>query len=112
MSDLVIYKRVFGEIADLMGYARGLFIKTFLNNSPKLLAAISTGLAAGDIDALIHNTHQLKGGSGSIGAMQVFRLAKQLEEDGRAGNIENADAMLAQLLRVYEQVEAVLKTHL
>jgi len=112
MTGVVIDELVFGEIADLMGDALGSFIETFLDNSPKLLAAMSAGLAGGDIDALIHNAHQLKGGSGSIGAMQVFQLAKQLEEDGRAGNIENADAVLAELLLAYEQVEVVLKTHL
>jgi HPt (histidine-containing phosphotransfer) domain-containing protein len=112
MTEPVIDAVVFDEIAELMGDALGSFIETYIDNSPKLLEGMSIALPTGDIETVINNAHQLKGGSGSIGAMSVFQYAKQLEEDARAGSLDNLENVLAQLKLAYDLVEIELKTHL
>lgn len=112
MTEPVIDKLVFNEIADLMGDSLGEFIETYLGNSPKLLEGIGSALPAGDIDTVIHNAHQLKGGSGSIGAMQVFQCAKRLEDEAKVSNVNELTNILVNLNDAYALVEAELRTHL
>jgi len=112
MSESVIDKLVFDEIAELMGDAMGSFIETYLDNSTKLLAMMSQAIPAGNLDDVVHSAHQLKGGSGSIGAMQIFRLAKQLEEDARADQSDDLSRVFAELEAAYSELAEELKGHL
>jgi len=112
MTEPVIDKLVFDEIAELMGDSLGEFIETYLGNSPKLIEGMNSALPAGDTDTVIHNAHQLKGGSGSIGAMQVFQYAKRLEEEARDNNLNGLADVLANLNDAYALAEAELRSHL
>lgn len=103
---------VFGEMRDLMEDALGEFINTYLENSPKLLASIESGLAAGDAEAIYHSAHQLKGGSGSIGAMQLADLAMQIEKIGKAGSTDGVASLFEQLKTEYARVAEALKAEL
>jgi len=112
MNEPVIDSVVFNEIAELMGDALGSFIETYLDNSPKLLNAMEVALPEGDLDAIIHNAHQLKGGSGSIGAMQVFQYAKLLEEEAREGKTDTLQSNLVALIEAYKLVDTDLRVYL
>jgi len=112
MTESVIDALVFNEVAELMGDSMDEFIETYLDNSPKLLAGMNSAIPAGDIDVVINNAHQLKGGSGSIGAMQVFQLALQLEEDSRGGKLDDLARVFEELKVAYAQVDTELRAHL
>jgi len=112
MTESIIDPLVFNEIVELMGDSMGEFIETYLDNSPKLIERMSTAIPAGDCDVVAHSAHQLKGGSGSIGAIQVFQLAMQLEEGSRDGKLDNLASIFEELKAAYEQVDAELRTHL
>lgn len=112
MSDPVIDPIVFSEMQELMEDALEEFIVTYLENSPKLLQEIAKSLPAGELEPIFHNAHQLKGGSGSIGAMQVFQIAKQLEEKAREGHTDGLDGLYNELQAAYGRAEAELKTHI
>ncbi len=112
MSEPVIDPIVFSEMQELMEDALEEFIVTYLENSPKLLDAIAKSLPAGELEPVFHNAHQLKGGSGSIGAMQVFQIAKQLEEKARSGEKDGLDGLYIELQAAYDKAEAELKTHI
>ncbi len=111
MSDQVLDPNVFNEMRELMDDALGAFINTYLDNSPKLIAHIDTGLASGDMDAVKHNAHQLKGGSGSIGAMHLFELAKQIEHQSGNGQPQGLDQLVSDLKAEYERVAEALKPY-
>ncbi len=109
MIDVVIDSRVFDEIAELMDDSLGLFIDTYLENSPKLLASISSALSEGDSEKVMANAHQLKGGSGSIGAMQVFNIAKQMEEKAKDGMLDDLASEFITLKAAFVEVEKELR---
>ncbi len=110
MSEPAIDPVVFNEMQELMEEALGEFIATYLENSPKLLNVISQSLPAMELENIYHNAHQLKGGSGSIGAMKVFHLAKEMEERARGGNSDGLDSLFTELSSAYEQAEAELRS--
>lgn len=114
MSDVVINTKVFDEVRDLMGDALPEFIETYLDNSPRLLGSIEAALQAADLHTVYLNAHQLKGGSGSIGAIQVYQLALQLEQQARSGEADVAtlQPLYQQLQAAYNSAAAELGSHL
>jgi len=112
MTEAVIDDKVFTEIAELMEDSLGEFIATYLENSPKLINNMRNGLTEADPDKVMVNAHQLKGGSGSIGAMQVFAIAKQLEASAKDREIARLQPLFDELEAAYKQVELKLKIHL
>jgi len=112
MNEPVIDSEVFDEMRELLEDSLGDFINTYFENSPKLIENISKALPKGDLEAVYMNAHQLKGGSGSIGAAEVFRLANQMEEKARLGDESDLDALLGEMKSAYDQVVTELKAHL
>lgn len=112
MSEQVIDPVVFEEMRELLDDALSAFIETYLDNSNKLLENINIALADGDFESLFNNAHQLKGGSGSIGAMQVFQLSKDIEEKSRVAEADGLESLVEELHSSYAQAAAELKQHL
>lgn len=111
MNETVLDSVVFNEISELMGDSLGEFIDTYLGNSPRLLEELDTALSQGDLQAVFHNAHQLKGGSGSIGAMQVFYLAKEIETQARDGSADQLEKQVSELQQAFERVAVELRAH-
>lgn len=113
MSEAVIDPVVFGEISDLMEESLPYFIETYLDNSPKLLARIAEGLSAGDLELVFHSAHQLKGGSGSIGAVRILQLANDIELMAKTGKDDGSlSSLVDELQMAYAAVEVELRQHL
>ena len=84
-------------------------IETYLDDSPRLLEAMHLALAAGNAEEFRRAAHSLKSNSASLGAMPLSRLARGLEEMGKAGTLEGAAAGLAQAEAEYARVRAALQ---
>ena len=113
MSEAAIDSTVFSEISILMEDSLPIFIETYIENTHKLLEKLEQAVPAGDSEGIFHNVHQLKGGSGSIGAMQVFQIAKQMEDIIKGGNGEiQLGTLFAELKSAYVAAEVELKAFL
>ena len=111
MSEQVLDPAIFQEMQELMDDALGEFIETYLGNTPKLISQIEQGLNKGDAELIYQNAHQLKGGSGSIGAMGLHDLAQLIEQAGRNQSIDAVADLLQQLKSEFEQVRIALQQH-
>jgi len=103
---------VFAEMRDLMEDALAEFINTYLDNSPKLISSINEGLQTNNADLVFHNAHQLKGGSGSIGALTLAELAMGIEQIGKTGSTEGASDLFEQLREEFARVKDELTAEL
>lgn len=113
MSEPAIDPVVFSEMQELMEESLGEFIVTYLENSPKLIHLIGQALSGDvDLEVVYHNAHQLKGGSGSIGAMKVFQLCREIEEKARSSDSAGLESLFQQLQQAYEQAADELKAHI
>ena len=113
MNDAVIDPIVFSEVSLLMEDSLSIFIDTYIENTCKLLAKLEQAIPAEDSESIFQNVHQLKGGSGSIGAMQVFQIAKQMEDTIKDGNTgAELIRLFVDLKTAYVAAEAELKAHL
>ena len=77
---------------------------------PRLLEAVRNALAQGDAKALARAAHSLKGTVGSLAAAGAFTAARQLEERGRAGNLEAAATAFTVLEQEMQELQGALAT--
>ena len=110
MSSVAIDPVIFSEISTLMEDSLPIFIETYIENTHKLLEQLEQAIPAGDSEDIFQNIHQLKGGSGSIGAMQMFQLARQMEDviKGGSGGVQ-LSTLLDELKTAYVAAETELK---
>jgi CheY-like chemotaxis protein/HPt (histidine-containing phosphotransfer) domain-containing protein len=62
----------------------------FLDDAPRLIAALKQAVETGDHSNVRQQAHSLKGASASVGAQALRLLSAQLEESAAAGSLENA----------------------
>jgi HPt (histidine-containing phosphotransfer) domain-containing protein len=108
MTQSVLDPAVFGEMRELMGDVLGEFVATYLDNTLQLISKIEAGLANNAAQDIYQCAHQLKGGSGSIGAQQLAAIALEIEKIGKAGSCDGVAPLLTQLKAAYALVEAEL----
>jgi HPt (histidine-containing phosphotransfer) domain-containing protein len=71
--------------------------QTFRVEAPRLLGLIRAAVAAGDANTMRRAAHTLHGSAGVFAAAGIMSLARQLEEVGISGRMEEAPAALAAL---------------
>ena len=76
-------------------------IAIFIDDCPKQVAALRTGLDAGDWDAVYRAAHTLKGAVGNFQAQDIVAHLQRLEARAREGNLDTCR-------KIFEQVEAEL----
>jgi HPt (histidine-containing phosphotransfer) domain-containing protein len=84
-------------------------IELFIEETPHRLAALEAAIACSNAEALSHEAHALKGSSAHLGATRMDALCEILEEQGRAGSITGAPALLAVLEEEFARVRAALE---
>ena len=72
-------------------------IDLFTADSPKRIAAARLAAAQANGEALANALHALRGSGSNVGARELARLCSALEEAGRAGELSNSEALLAQV---------------
>lgn len=112
MNEPALDPVVFDEMRELMDDAMGTFITTYLGNSPKLISEMEQGLMSGDSNSIQHSAHQLKGGSGSIGALVLSGLAQQIEQMARDRTLDGIGPLLDRLKMEFSRVDAELRDHM
>ena len=112
MTLVTLDQNVFNELQGIMEDAMVEFLNTYMDNSPKLIEQMETALAAGDTQSLFHTAHQLKGGSGSLGACRLADLSLQIEQLAKAGSLEGVADLLSQLKDEYGKLSGQLQAYL
>jgi two-component system, sensor histidine kinase and response regulator len=74
----------------------------FLQESPKILAALQQALRTGDAPGLARAAHNLKGCVSTFCAQQAYEAARSLETAGRNENLSQATRDLARLSSAME----------
>jgi HPt (histidine-containing phosphotransfer) domain-containing protein len=85
-------------------------IDSFLETAPPLLARLRQGVEQGNAAEVRAAAHILKATGNDFGATRLADLCQQLEERGKAGRLEEAAELAAQVEAEYEQVKAALET--
>jgi len=84
-------------------------IDIFLDNTPHLLGAMRHGLETRDAIEVYRAAHTLKSNCGTLGAMALMKLCKELEILGRAQALAEVGDKLTQAEHAYAQVKTILE---
>lgn len=84
-------------------------IETYLSNSQVLLNDIMTSLESGKIIEFTRGAHTLKSSSATVGAQALADICLNLEQAGKAGQIENLEPTINELRLEHENTCLALK---
>jgi HPt (histidine-containing phosphotransfer) domain-containing protein len=87
-------------------------LTTFLTDVPRRLEALAEAAAGGRSDDVARGAHSLKGSAGNIGARRLQRLATDLEDAARQGQVSElhgrADAVRREFAALESEIRQVL----
>ena len=84
-------------------------IDTFMEDGTRRLSELQSAVKAGDADTFRRAAHTLKSNAATFGATALAALAKELEDMGRAGNLQVGDRLTA-LEQAYQDAAGELKS--
>lgn len=87
----------------------GEMLDTFFEDSPRQLAAIGAGLAAGDAESVRRAAHSLKSNCANFGALILSGQCRELEMLAKTGNLEDGADLLTRIAARFEQVRIALE---
>lgn len=87
-------------------------LNTYYAEGIKYLELLPNLLETGDIQLFTTDVHGIKSSSASIGAMEVSALFKELESDGKAGNVESINKKFSGYLDKFKEVLEEVKGYL
>jgi len=101
----VIDKTTFEELKQMSGddFINEL-IDTFLEDAPKMIAEIKSGLATNNVESFRRAAHSMKSNAATFGASQLAALAKELEMLGKENKLSETGDKLKSLEEAYESV--------
>ena len=103
----IALERVGGDLELLREVAR-----IFLDDYPNTVSSIRAAVSSGDAKTLEHQAHNLKGAVSNFGADAAVRAALLLEQFGRAGETNGAEAAVevleAALARLKPEMDALI----
>ena len=102
--DLNVLEEIAGDdpefVADLLD--------TFVRSTGELLGPMRASVMAGDIAAVLRDSHRLKGSSANVGAEVLRARSIELERLSRAGTLEGAAGLLDRIESELERVRVFL----
>ncbi len=84
-------------------------VDLFLIDAPERLHRIQHGWHSGDLKAVQHAAHSLKGSASNLGVQRLAKLAAQLEKEAKAGALQQPEPQVAALLAELEAVTQLLQ---
>ncbi len=84
-------------------------IQMFLEDGPAKVAAVTSGLAAGDFDQAERAAHSLKGSSGNLGARLLQEVCEELQQSTRQHQLEVSQRLAPQLQAKFAEAEVALR---
>ena len=103
-------KTIFDEVGamDRVAGDKELLIELFeiaFEDTPLRIEKIEVAIESGDAITVAETAHAMKSAFGNIGAVRCHSLSFELEKTGKAGEIQNAPDILAQLKQELELFE-------
>ena len=83
-------------------------LDTFVESTEELMTPLRAGVQSGDAQAVMRESHRLKGSSANVGAEALQEQSHELEKMGRAGSLDRAAEVLAEIETEFARVREFL----
>ncbi len=100
---------VLEELRSILGNEVDRLIEVFLDDTPRLIAALETAATGPDYDMLRNASHTLKSSSANLGAMALSNAAKKLELGIRTQTLERPAVAVALISNEFARARQALR---
>jgi len=105
----VVDESVLDELRGILGNEVDRLIEVFLDDSPRLIAALETAAASQDMEMLRNAAHTLKSSSANLGAMALSNAAKKVELGARTQTLERPAVAVALIANEFARARQALR---
>jgi len=105
----VLDQKVLRELKEIMDDDYLSLLRTYLRNAPQLLAQARAAIDQNNVEAMVLPVHSLKSSSANVGAMNLSELARDAEQQARAGDLAAATAVFRAVESAFSEAEAALQ---
>ncbi|WP_241688396.1 hybrid sensor histidine kinase/response regulator [Pseudoxanthomonas composti] len=108
----VLDTSVLDELFEVVGKETAKIVGLFLEDTPKLIAALEAAAAASDLAALRMPAHTLKSSAANLGAMTLSAAAQRIELGSRNGHLERPAVAVALVIAEFARARLALQAYL
>ncbi|TXH64827.1 MAG: sensor histidine kinase [Lysobacteraceae bacterium] len=103
---------VLDELRGMLGREVDRLIEVFLDDSPRLIAALESAALGPDLEMLRNAAHTLKSSSANLGAMALSNAAKRVELGARAKSLERPAVAVALIANEFARARQALRANM
>ncbi|MDQ3493943.1 MAG: ATP-binding protein [Pseudomonadota bacterium] len=107
----VIDQEVLVELRSLLGSDVDHLIDVFLEDTPRILAALESAAIGPDYDALRDAAHSLKSSSANLGAMSLSAASRRVEQGARQRTLKHPAVAVALVCNEYARAKQALQDY-
>jgi signal transduction histidine kinase/CheY-like chemotaxis protein len=111
-SPLVLDQSVLDELRGILGNDLDRLISVFLDDTPRLIAALEGAVPGPDYEMLRNAAHTLKCSSSNLGAVSLANAAKRVESGALNQNIERPAVAVALIANEFSRCRQALKLYM
>ncbi len=100
---------VYAQLVETMGEDIATLVEDFFGSTEDMLVALGKSPERDDVKLVTRLAHTLKSSAAMVGAMRLSALAKQLEAQGKAGDLGGLEQALADLRIEFDRVRVALE---
>ena len=100
---------VYAQLVETMGEDIATLVEDFVGSTEDMLVALGKSPERDDVKLVTRLAHTLKSSAAMVGAMRLSALAKQLEAQGKAGDLAGLEQALADLRIEFDRVRVALE---
>jgi len=108
ISSVNIDSKIIEQLKNLKSGLLTRVIDLYVETSPKLLSDMEQAAAQQDTKSLYKIAHSLKNSSANLGIVELTNLCRDLEINGREGDIVEATALVLRIKKLYGAAEVAL----
>lgn len=108
----VLDPAVLEELRSILGTEVDRLIEVFLDDTPRLIAALETAAVGPDFEMLRNASHTLKSSSANLGAMSLSNAAKKLELGIRTNTLERPAVAVALIANEFARARQALRANM
>jgi signal transduction histidine kinase/CheY-like chemotaxis protein len=108
----VLDASVLDELRSILGNEVDRLIEVFLDDTPRLIAALENAATGPDMEMLRNAAHTLKSSSANLGAISLSNAAKRVELGARSQTLERPAVAVALIANEFARARQALRAHM
>lgn len=109
-TDIHLDREILQTLQEVMEDQFPTLIATFITDSEERIRSLQKALATQDGEAVRRQSHSFKGSCHNIGALRLGDLCQEMEDRGRANDLEGLECLLVDIQQEFSQLKGVLNS--